>query len=90
MEVRAVHKFWKLSKMDAVVWAATFLTVVFVSIEIGLLTGVILSLGTIFVLSLKPYTCLLGSVPQTDIYLELNKYKGVSIITEPSYQHLPN
>ncbi|RZC42192.1 solute carrier family 26 member 10 [Asbolus verrucosus] len=78
MQVTALYKFWKFSKMDALVWLATFLTVVFVSIEIGLLIGVIMSLATIFVLSLKPHTCLLGSVPHTDIYIDISRYNGVS------------
>jgi solute carrier family 26 protein len=79
MQIGDVYKFWKLSKMDALVWLATFLTVVFVSIEIGLLTGVVMSLATIFVLSLKPHTCLLGSVPHTDLYMNIERYKGVSV-----------
>jgi solute carrier family 26 protein len=65
--------------MDALVWLATFLTVMFVSIEIGLLTGVVISLATIFVLSLKLHTCLLGSVPHTDLYMNIDRYKGVSV-----------
>ncbi|KAJ3640581.1 hypothetical protein Zmor_027137 [Zophobas morio] len=76
MQVTHLYKFWKLSKMDALVWLATFLTVVFVSIEIGLLVGVVMSLAAIFVLSLKPHTCLLGSVPHTDLYININRYKG--------------
>ncbi|KYB29497.1 prestin isoform X2 [Tribolium castaneum] len=75
-QIKQLFRFWKMSKMDAIVWLATFLTVVFVSIEIGLLTGVVMSLATIFVLSLKPYTCLLGSVPGTDLYININRYKG--------------
>ncbi|XP_044259438.1 pendrin-like isoform X2 [Tribolium madens] len=74
-QIKQLFRFWKMSKMDALVWLATFLTVVFVSIEIGLLTGVVMSLATIFVLSLKPYTCLLGSVPSTDLYININRYK---------------
>jgi solute carrier family 26 protein len=76
MQIGDVYKFWKLSKMDALVWLATFLTVMFVSIEIGLLTGVVMSLAAIFVLSLKPHTCLLGSVPHTDLYMNIDRYKG--------------
>ncbi|KAJ8932566.1 hypothetical protein NQ314_014584 [Rhamnusium bicolor] len=78
MQITAVWKFWKLSKMDAVVWVATFLTVVFISIDIGLLIGIIMSLITILILGFKPYTCLLGSVPKTDLYLDIDRYKGVN------------
>lgn len=77
MQMGAFVTFLKLSKLDALVWIVTFLTVVFVSIDIGLLVGIATSLITIFVLNFKPYTCLLGSVPQTDLYLDVNRYKGV-------------
>lgn len=78
MQVTAFFHFWKLSKMDASVWIVTFLTVVFVSIDVGLLLGVLMSLLTILILGFKPYTCLLGSIPHTDLYLDVTRYKGVS------------
>lgn len=77
MQITAIFRFWKLSKMDAAVWLVTFLTVVFVSIDIGLLLGVIMSLLTILILGFKPYTCLLGSIPHTDLYLDVTRFKGV-------------
>lgn len=76
MQITHVVKFWRLSKLDAIVWIVTFLTVVFVSMEIGLLVGVCMSLFSIFFFSFKPYTSLLGSVPSTDLYLDINRYKG--------------
>ncbi|XP_037917492.1 solute carrier family 26 member 6-like isoform X1 [Hermetia illucens] len=73
-------KFWKLSRLDAVVWLATFLTVVFVAIDIGLLVGIILSLSCIFIRGMKPYTCLLGQVANTDLYLDIRRYKAAEEI----------
>lgn len=72
-------KFWKLSKYDAIIWIVTFLIVVIVSIDIGLLSGIILSLGIILLQSLRPYTCLLGHIPNTDLYLDLSRFKTVRI-----------
>lgn len=73
----ALKKFWKLSKLDASVWIVTFLTTVIVNVDIGLLAGIIVSLISIMILGMKPYTCLLGVVPNTDLYVDLNKYKKV-------------
>lgn len=73
-------KFWKISRLDAIIWMATFLAVVIVSIDIGLLVGIILSVASIFIRSLKPYTCLLGHVPNTDLYLDIKRYKAVRLI----------
>lgn len=72
-------KFWKLSKVDALVWMGTFLTVVLINIDIGLLCGIVLSLAAILFLSFKPNTCLLGHVPNTDFYLDIARYKAVSL-----------
>lgn len=79
LQITAFWKFWKLSRMDAVVWMVTFLAVICVSIDIGLLIGILMSLISIFILGFKPYTCLLGAVPNTDLYLDINRYKGVCI-----------
>lgn len=78
MQVTHLVKFYKSSKLDALVWIVTFVTVVFVSIDVGLIIGIVMSLMTIFILAFKPYTCLLGPVPYTDLYLDVNRYKGVS------------
>lgn len=90
-------KFWRLSKVDGIIWLATFtvgkwnekpflgakltygiLSVVTVAIDIGLMVGVGLSVLCLIVKGLRPYVCLLGNVPGTEIYLDISKYKRVS------------
>lgn len=80
MQVKDFFKFWKISRLDAMVWMATFLTVVIVSIDVGLLVGIVLSLSCIFIRGMKPYICLLGHVPNTDLYLDVKRYKAVSVV----------
>ncbi|KAF5284073.1 hypothetical protein FQA39_LY17122 [Lamprigera yunnana] len=75
LQVTQFIHFWRLSKLDAFVWMTTFLTVIFISIDIGLLVGFVLSLAEIIIMGFKPYSCLLGAVPNTDIYLDSNRYK---------------
>lgn len=79
MQAAEMKKFWKLSKLDAIVWLVTFLTVVLVDIDVGLVAGLLVSLASIFIQSIKPYTCLLGHIPNTDLYLDLKRFKGVSL-----------
>lgn len=69
-------KFWKLNKYDALIWIVTFLIVVIVNIDVGLLVGLILSLAIILLQSIRPYTCLLGHIANTDLYLDLSRYKA--------------
>ncbi|XP_039304503.1 sulfate transporter isoform X2 [Solenopsis invicta] len=69
-------KFWKLSKIDAVIWIVTFLVVTLINIDIGLLVGLLVSLVTILLQIIQPYTCLLGHIPHTDLYLDTGRYKA--------------
>lgn len=77
MQVTQLKSFWRQSWIDGMVWILTFLSVVLLAIDIGLLVGIVLSICCIFFRALKPYTCLLGNVPNTDIYLDVNRYDGV-------------
>ncbi|KAL6433709.1 hypothetical protein ACFW04_005758 [Cataglyphis niger] len=69
-------KFWKLSKTDATIWIVTFLIVTLINIDIGLLAGLFVSLAIILLQAFRPYTCLLGHIPHTDLYLDLDRYKA--------------
>ncbi|XP_065088759.1 solute carrier family 26 member 6-like [Ochlerotatus camptorhynchus] len=65
----------------------TFLTVVLVAIDIGLLVGMVLSICSIFFRGMKPYTCLMENVPNMDLYLDVNRYKATIDISEVKIFH---
>lgn len=46
----------------------------------SLLIGIIASVGTLFIRAQCPYTCILGKVGNTDLYLDVKRYKAVSAI----------
>ncbi|KAG4068510.1 hypothetical protein HA402_004851 [Bradysia odoriphaga] len=75
LQTKDFIKFYKLSHLDAVVWIGTFIVVVFIAIDIGLAVGIVLSVSCIFIRGSKPYTCLLGKIPKTDFYLDIERYK---------------
>ncbi|XP_048515776.1 prestin-like isoform X4 [Athalia rosae] len=79
-QVVQLWKFWCLSRIDAVVWTVTFVTVVFLDIEYGLLAGTFVSLASLLVLSLRPYVCRMGLVPGTEIYLDMKRYRGLRVL----------
>jgi solute carrier family 26 protein len=68
--------------MDGVVWVVVFLSVIVIDIDYGLGIGLLLSIGCIFLQGLKAYTCLLGNIPNTDLYLDTNRYRAVSMLQE--------
>ncbi|KAK9879012.1 hypothetical protein WA026_003826 [Henosepilachna vigintioctopunctata] len=80
MQVKDFFKFIKLSKFDGAVWLVTFLTTIIVGIDLGLLFGVITSLMSLMIMEFKPYVCLLGNIPHTDLYLDINKYNSAKEI----------
>ncbi|XP_011160302.2 solute carrier family 26 member 10 isoform X2 [Solenopsis invicta] len=69
-------KFWKLDKTDAGIWAVTFIVVVLLDVEYGLLVGVLVCIGRLLVLAMRPYTCKLALAPGTELYLDSKRYKG--------------
>ncbi|XP_036140086.1 solute carrier family 26 member 10 isoform X2 [Monomorium pharaonis] len=76
IKVTEFMKFWRLDKTDAVVWAVTFIVVVLFDVEYGLLVGVLLCIGRLLLLAMRPYTCKLAQVPGTELYLDFKRYKG--------------
>nr|CAD7200884.1 unnamed protein product [Timema douglasi] len=63
LQVTVLPKLWRVSKLDAMVWLGTYITVVFVDIVYGLFIGVSLSLMCNFLLSMRPRVILLGRIP---------------------------
>ncbi|XP_076248256.1 prestin isoform X2 [Calliopsis andreniformis] len=76
MKVTEFKKFWKLDKADGVIWAVTFTSVVLLDVEYGLLIGIVLCIGKLILVSVRPYTCTLALVPGTELYLDTKRYKG--------------
>jgi len=79
-QINQLVKFWKLSKADTIIWIVTFLVVTLINIDIGLLAGLLVSLVMILLQVIRPYTCLLGHIPHTDLYLDMGRYKAVRLI----------
>ncbi|CAB3367199.1 Hypothetical predicted protein [Cloeon dipterum] len=81
LQVTDLPRFWRHSRLDGMVWIIVFLCVVIIDIDYGLLIGVILSIGAIFLQGLKAYTCLVGNIPGTDLYLDVNRYRAAKQLT---------
>ncbi|KAI8771844.1 prestin [Biomphalaria glabrata] len=70
-----LKRLWKVSKVDYTVWLVTFFATVLLDVDLGLLIGLIYNLVPILLRTQEPYSCLLGRVPNTDIYVDCNIYK---------------
>lgn len=80
-KVRDVPQLWRLSRADALVWMATAATCVLVSIEAGLLAGVLLSLLSLASRTRRPRTALLARVGGSSVYEDTAEFEG--LVPEP-------
>ncbi|XP_050441442.1 sulfate anion transporter 1-like isoform X2 [Adelges cooleyi] len=76
LQVLDINKIWKVSKSDGILWIVTYATVVLVDIDTGLLTGVIVSLLFVFIKGVLVEVDVLGRIPNTDLYVNLNFYSN--------------
>lgn len=75
IQVSDFPRFFNKSKKDGFVWIATFLAVTIVSIDIGLLVGIILSVMCIFCQSITAEMCILGHITNTELYLDIDRFE---------------
>ncbi|KAL3727167.1 hypothetical protein ACJRO7_031988 [Eucalyptus globulus] len=76
----AIHLF-KIDKFDFVVCISSYIGVVFGSVEIGLVTAVVLSLVRVLLSVARPRTFAMGNIPNSMIYRSIDQY--------PNAQHVP-
>lgn len=76
MQVKDFPKFSKFGTWNAMIWLSTFVTC-FIRLDLGLILGMATSVLSILVQSVKPYTCLLGQIPETELFVCIDKYKKV-------------
>lgn len=69
------ERFRKKSGIDAFVWMMTFLSVVIFSIDIGLLIGLLMSILCIFCSGIKAHFTILGHLPHSDLYLDIESFQ---------------
>ena len=77
MQIHDMVNMWHKSRLDAGIWIITFLTVVIIDIDYGLVVGVAASLVLLLIKNQKPNFARLGNIPNTDLYLDLFSYEKV-------------
>ncbi|KAL1130061.1 hypothetical protein AAG570_013004, partial [Ranatra chinensis] len=69
-----IRKIWRTSPLDGIVWLSTYIGVVLVEIDVGLLIGVCASVLTLLIRGMRSTTCIVERLPNTDIYVDTNRY----------------
>ena len=78
VDISEVIKVWKYSKHDFAAMAATILATLALGVEIGVTTGVVLSLFLHLYNTSKPHFALVGQVPGTHHYRNVNRHAVVT------------
>ncbi|XP_067683915.1 prestin-like isoform X1 [Haliotis asinina] len=76
-----LKRLWKISVVDFMVWLVTWFATVLLDVDLGLGVGVGFALLTVIVRSQRPYACLMGHVPGTDLYRDIKAYKAATEIS---------
>ncbi len=70
-------RWQQVNKLDWLVWMASFLGTLFISIEIGLGISIGLALLIVIYESAFPHMALLGRIPGTGVYRNIKQYPKV-------------
>ncbi|KAJ8647120.1 hypothetical protein MRB53_000143 [Persea americana] len=74
IDYEAAILIWKIDKLDFLACMGAFFGVIFVSVEIGLLIAVAISFAKILLQVTRPRTAILGNLPRTTIYRNIEQY----------------
>jgi SulP family sulfate permease len=75
IDIRAFHRAWRYDRADAVALAATALGVVAAGVEAGIGIGIGMSLASLVWRSSHPHIAVLGRVPFTEHFRNIDRYK---------------
>jgi sulfate permease, SulP family len=70
-----VLRTWRYDRADAVVLLSTFLGVLVLDIEIGLLIGLAASIGTFLWRASRPHIAIVGRIPGTEHYRNVKRHR---------------
>ncbi|MCO5557529.1 hypothetical protein L7F22_011095 [Adiantum nelumboides] len=74
IDIPAAITVFKVDKLDFISLLGAFMGVLFISVEMGLLIAVSLSVAKILLQVTRPHTAVLGKIPGTTIYRNVEQY----------------
>ncbi|XP_068023203.1 prestin isoform X1 [Melanerpes formicivorus] len=72
-----VAHFWRTSKIELAIWMVAFVASLLLGLDYGLLTAVAFAMITVIYRTQSPQYRLLGPIPGTDIYCDVEEYEEV-------------
>ena len=75
VDFRAMRKVWTYSKVDFAAMAATIMGTLFLGVETGVVSGVLLSLVLHLYRTSRPHLAVVGNVPGTEHFRNVDRHK---------------
>ncbi|XP_046895446.1 solute carrier family 26 member 6-like [Hypomesus transpacificus] len=66
---------WRRNKIDLMVWVVTLVCTILLNLDLGLLASIVFALLTVIFRSQMPRYSVLGHVPGTELYLDMDTYE---------------
>ncbi|WP_206208132.1 SulP family inorganic anion transporter [Wenyingzhuangia fucanilytica] len=82
IDYKEAIRLWELNKSDFWMLIATFSGTVFLGIKEGIIIGVILSLTMLIARTSRPHVAVLGRIPNTNIFRNINRFEEVEVDKE--------
>lgn len=76
---------WSISKWEGLIWLVTFLSVILLGLDYGLLTGIAFSIFTIVLRFVNPKLRRMGQLNETGIFLDVTQHKGLHVSIYTSF-----
>ncbi|XP_053705876.1 solute carrier family 26 member 10 [Synchiropus splendidus] len=74
LQFQDLPDLWRISRMDFMVWAVTWLSVVVLNVDLGLAIGVVFSMMTVVCRTQRAGCSVLGRASNTEIYRPVEKH----------------
>ncbi|KAI3366986.1 hypothetical protein L3Q82_009615, partial [Scortum barcoo] len=77
-QFRDIPTLWRTSKIELTIWLVAFVASVLLGLDYGLLAAIAFAILTVIYRTQSPKSAVLGHVPGTGLYYDVNEYEEVS------------
>jgi sulfate permease, SulP family len=79
IDFKTPQMLWKKDRSDFIMLSSTFVVTLTLGIEIGIILGMLLSLAAVIYKASRPHIAVLGKVPNTNYYRNVQRFKEVEV-----------
>ncbi|KAM9704773.1 prestin isoform 1-T1 [Menidia menidia] len=77
-QFRDIPSLWRISKIELAIWLVAFIASVLLGLDYGLLVAIAFALLTVIYRTQSPKNSLLGHIPNTGLYYDVDEYEEAS------------